>query len=421
MLDEKLRTTVEALGKITSLKVNAYDTKNNSFEILNDGTVDAAVVSVMQKNRAKTGIYILKHTDAIYQFDDSRNLSSLVVNPPSSSTLLSFGPFFYGNKDPEPLISALEEHLGSKLSGKRINRILSSVPIKDDSFIESFRVIICNAFSLDVKNIEVVKESEIDNDSQRKALTLDQISNDRITEKRISEGYLFEQQIRQALLKADKARLQELLVPKNSDAMKKAVEMYGHNTKDREGANRLRYIKNVTVVLNTIFRLTAESSGLPPIYLHSISDKVAKSVEASNSQEEILGIISQMINTYCDAITRMNIENHSYRIIRVQKYIIANLTEDLSLEQLAEVAETSPQHLSRLFRKECGVTITDYIRKQRIGEAKWMLQSTDNPIYEIAEALGFSSQNYFCNVFQKETGMTPSDFKAQSEKLSNPV
>lgn len=126
-----------------------------------------------------------------------------------------------------------------------------------------------------------------------------------------------------------------------------------------------------------------------------------------------------MINSYCDAIKRVNIGSKSYRITRVQKYIISNLDSELKLEDLADVADTSPQHLSRLFRKECGTTITQYIRTQRINEAKWLLQTTDSPIVEISESLGFSSQNYFCNVFRKETGLTPSEYKAKSEITKN--
>ncbi len=416
MLDGILKSKIEAFGKVMGLQANAYDKESNSFETLTFEIANDLIIKVLQNSEVLTKILNINEVGKLFLLEDSNNLSFLVVNLSEQNLSVSFGPFFKGNKDPEPLIRACEEQSGSKLSENSIKNILSAIPIKDDSFIEAWKILVCLMFSLE-SNTEITtyKESETNKDSEKKTFILSQMSNNRISEKHISEGYLFEQQIRQAIVKADKARLQELLVPKNQDALRKASEVYGQTTRDRQGANRLRYEKNITVILNTIFRLTAESTGLPPIYLHSISDKVAKSIEASHNQEEIIEIISQMINTYCDAITRLNLENHSYRIIRVQKYIITNLTEDLTLEQLASVAETSPQHLSRLFKKECGMTITDYIRKQKIGEAKWMLQSSDNPIYEIAEALGFSSQNYFCNVFRKETGMTPSEFKSFSE------
>ena len=363
MLDETSKKKAMALGRVMEMQVSAYSKESNSFDDLTFGTVDEIVINVLHSARIQTKVTDMSASEHLCHFEDPNNLSFLAVNLPEQSTCFLFGPFFNGNKDPKPLVKACEEQLGSRISENRIKGMLATIPIKDDFFIEAWETLACMVFSLNTNTgITILKKSEENKESQKKALPLNQMPSNRIVEKHISEGYL-----------------------------------------------------NVTVVLNTVFRLTAESTGLPPIYLHSISDKVAKSIEASNSQDEVVGIISQMINTYCDAIKRLNIENHSYRIIRVKKYIIANLTEDLNLEQLANIAETSPQHLSRLFRKECGLTITEYIRKQRIGEAKWMLQSSNNPIYEIAESLGFSSQNYFCNVFQKETGMTPSEFKAYSE------
>lgn len=416
MLDETSKKKAMALGRIMEMQVSAYSKESNSFDDLTFGTADELVINVLHNARIQTKVTDMSDSEQLFHFEDPNNLSFLAVNLPKQKTCFLFGPFFHGNKDPKPLIKACEEQFGSRISENRIKSMLATIPIKDDFFIEAWETLVCMVFSLNSNTgITILKKTDENKESQKKTLPLNQMPSNRIVENHISEGYLFEQKIRRYLIKADKDSLQELLVPRSDNAMKKTLEMYGHNTKDRQGMNRLRYVKNVTVVLNTVFRLTAESTGLPPIYLHSISDKVAKSIEASNSLDEIVGIISQMINTYCDAIKRLNIENHSYRIIRVQKYIIANLTEALSLEQLANIAETSPQHLSRLFRKECGLTITEYIRKQRIGEAKWMLQSSNNPIYEIAESLGFSSQNYFCNVFQRETGMTPSEFKAYSE------
>lgn len=416
MLDETLKKKAMALGRIMEMQVSAYSKESNSFDDLTFGTADELVINVLYSARIQTKVTDMSDSENLFHFEDPNNLSFLAVNLSEQNTCFLFGPFFHGNKDPKPLIKACEEQFGSRIPENRIKSMLATIPIKDDFFIEAWKTLVCMVFSLNGNTrMTVLKKTEENKESQKKTLPLNQMSSNRIVEKHISEGYLFEQKIRRYLIKADKASLQELLVPRSDNAMKKTLEMYGHNTKDRQGMNRLRYVKNVTIVLNTVFRLTAESTGLPPLYLHSISDKVAKSIEASNSLDDIVGIISQMINTYCDVIKRLNIENHSYRIVRVQKYIIANLTEALSLEQLAKIAETSPQHLSRLFRKECGLTITDYIRKQRIGEAKWMLQSSNNPIYEIAESLGFSSQNYFCNVFQRETGMTPSEFKAYSE------
>ena len=73
----------------------------------------------------------------------------------------------------------------------------------------------------------------------------------------------------------------------------------------------------------------------------------------------------------------------------------------------------SRRYLSTKFKKETGMTLSQYIQEQKIGKAKSLLKSTDRSILEIATYLGFSSQGYFQNVFKKLTGMTPKDYRNQ--------
>jgi len=232
-------------------------------------------------------------------------------------------------------------------------------------------------------------------------------------------GYGFEKMIRKAVVDGDKEKLHELLLPSNENDMKQFMSRNGFSIRYRFEGNNEASFKNAQIILNTIFRISAENAGLPPLYLHSISDGISRAINQEKEEKDGFLVIEKMINSYCDAIKRTGIGNHSYRVTRVQKYILTNLTNELPLDKLAEKADTSPQHLSRLFKKECGVTITQYIRTQRIHEAEMLIKTTDSPILEIAESLGFSSQNYFCNVFKAETGMTPSQYKSRSELTRN--
>ena len=104
-------------------------------------------------------------------------------------------------------------------------------------------------------------------------------------------------------------------------------------------------------------------------------------------------------------------QNHSVNIVKVQRYIINHIDERLSLEKLSEVASLDRSYLCRLFKRECHKTITEYIQTQRINEAKWILESSNKPLMEIAQILGYQDQSYFCSVFKKYTGMTPSTYR----------
>lgn len=87
--------------------------------------------------------------------------------------------------------------------------------------------------------------------------------------------------------------------------------------------------------------------------------------------------------------------------------ITVHIYEPIHLDDIAERLHYSKEHLCRVFHEETGMTLQDYILRQRISEAKIQLRHTDYSLAEIAENTGFSSQSYFQKVFRKYTGMTP--------------
>ena len=96
-----------------------------------------------------------------------------------------------------------------------------------------------------------------------------------------------------------------------------------------------------------------------------------------------------------------------YKLKRVQEFIDANLEEDLSLAELAEVADLSQFHFARAFRKSTGQTPQQYLMQQRIERAKQLLSSDELPIVEISLRTGFKNQSHFTTLFRKFTKHTP--------------
>jgi AraC family transcriptional regulator len=96
-----------------------------------------------------------------------------------------------------------------------------------------------------------------------------------------------------------------------------------------------------------------------------------------------------------------------YKLRRVQEFIDANLEEDLSLAELAEVADLSQFHFARAFRKSTGKTPQNYLMEQRIERAKQLLAKEDLPIVEVSLQTGFKNQSHFTTLFRKFTKLTP--------------
>ena len=84
-----------------------------------------------------------------------------------------------------------------------------------------------------------------------------------------------------------------------------------------------------------------------------------------------------------------------------------------TVKAIADALKTSPRYLSDLLRQETGKTAMELIHIFLIGEAKNMLQASENTISETAYSLGFENPPYFSRLFKKEVGLTPVEFRKQ--------
>lgn len=98
-------------------------------------------------------------------------------------------------------------------------------------------------------------------------------------------------------------------------------------------------------------------------------------------------------------------------VYRAKLYIIDNLSDTLTLEEVAHYLHISERHLSRLFQQELGQTFSAFIRKERIRKAGILLSESDVPIKDISIQTGFKSIHYFSKVFSKEMDMPPGQFR----------
>ncbi|MDY6900097.1 MAG: AraC family transcriptional regulator [Cyanobacteriota bacterium] len=95
----------------------------------------------------------------------------------------------------------------------------------------------------------------------------------------------------------------------------------------------------------------------------------------------------------------------------VINYVNDNLERDLSLIQLAKLAQISPNHFVRLFKHSTGTTPYQYVLDCRIKKAKQLLKNHNLTITEISHRLGFYDQSRFTNTFRKRVGITPKRYR----------
>ncbi|WP_106768111.1 response regulator transcription factor [Paenibacillus faecalis] len=92
-------------------------------------------------------------------------------------------------------------------------------------------------------------------------------------------------------------------------------------------------------------------------------------------------------------------------------YINTNLGADLGIEELSDYLGISSSYFCLLFKNHVGFTFVEYLTKQRMEAAKFLLTNSDKNIAQIGAFVGYHERRYFTKVFQKSTGMTPSEFR----------
>jgi len=102
----------------------------------------------------------------------------------------------------------------------------------------------------------------------------------------------------------------------------------------------------------------------------------------------------------------------------VSDYIEVNLSQKLSRQLLADAVHFSPGHLTRLFKKELGLSVSEYIAQRRLLRAEALLIQTDISVTEIAEKVGYTSYSAFFSKFKAFTGLSPTEYR--SHQLSSP-
>ncbi|MGG4045930.1 response regulator [Paenibacillus favisporus] len=103
---------------------------------------------------------------------------------------------------------------------------------------------------------------------------------------------------------------------------------------------------------------------------------------------------------------------------KAKQYISNHYHQDLSIEEVAEVADLSISHFCTLFKQVSGYTFLEYLTECRMDKAKYMLSHTSVKVYQIAPLVGYQDPKYFTQVFKKATGQTPTEYRESHAAIS---
>ncbi len=175
--------------------------------------------------------------------------------------------------------------------------------------------------------------------------------------------------------------------------------------------DELRNAKNMFISAITLFTRSAMDGGLPEETAYAMSDSYIQNGEASSTLREIDQLYRRAVREFTCAVAEKGKKHYSTVTENVIHFIHIYLHEKITLERAARKAGISPCHLSRIFKKETGMSFVDYIQRERVEAARHMLIYSEYAISEISEYLHFSTQSYFIRIFRKYVGMTPARYR----------
>lgn len=106
--------------------------------------------------------------------------------------------------------------------------------------------------------------------------------------------------------------------------------------------------------------------------------------------------------------------SHAELVQAVKELLAKRFKETLSLEKIATAVYTSPYHLSRIFRKQTGFTVHNYLNQLRLRAALAYVAQTDSNLTDVGLALGYSSHSHFTQAFRRAFGTAPSTFRSSA-------
>lgn len=178
----------------------------------------------------------------------------------------------------------------------------------------------------------------------------------------------------------------------------------------------LQNIKYHFVITTSMIARYCIEKGLPMTEAYDLSDYYIRCCDEADNTEIINRLHKKMCLDYCGRMNELMHKSVSGSVSAAIDYIYDNLHTRIHITDVAKSVSLNPSYLSRLFKFETGITLTDYIRQKKIEAAKGMLKHSSFTPAEISDILAFPGQSYFTEVFRKETGLTPLKYKQQKAR-----
>ncbi|RAU93567.1 AraC family transcriptional regulator [Paenibacillus sp. YN15] len=165
----------------------------------------------------------------------------------------------------------------------------------------------------------------------------------------------------------------------------------------------------------------AQEQGVPVSQVLEGEKEIQRFLRLQTREELLLWFQTRLFAPLIQLLAERN--EHQYTNIAQQMadIIHSHYDKELSLESCAAMMHFHPFYLSRVFKKEMGITFSDYVAEYRMNMAKILLETTDLKIAEIGAKLQYKNNSAFIRSFRKVHGITPGQYREHAEKGGSPA
>ncbi|MCI1966280.1 MAG: AraC family transcriptional regulator [Oscillospiraceae bacterium] len=181
-------------------------------------------------------------------------------------------------------------------------------------------------------------------------------------------------------------------------------------------SDSMRSLKNSIICSCTFFTRAVIDAGVFPDIAFTYSDTFIQEIEKMNTMAEVRNYEQEIVRKFVKLVRENNSKDYSIPVFNAMQYLINNLSQKLSLAEIAKHAYVHPNYLSGLFKKETGCSITEFISRQRIEESTYFVAYTDFEIADISNFYHFCNQSYFSTLFKRYLSVSPNDYRKRHKK-----
>lgn len=176
--------------------------------------------------------------------------------------------------------------------------------------------------------------------------------------------------------------------------------------------NPLRQSKNTFIVIATLASRSAIQGGMDPDDAFTLSDEYIQKCELLNDFYQINNLRYLMMMDFTKHVNQLQEGSQTSQLVAaVTNYINHHISEPITVEAMSKEFFMSRSYLSKRFKAESNITLTDFILSKKTEEAKRLLRYTNNSLTAISLYLGFSSPGHFSRVFRKYVSITPNEYR----------